>query len=162
MSVYDYKMKTLNEEEIDFENFRTNTLLIVNVASKCGLTPQYEGLEKMYREYKDQGLIILGFPCNQFLEQEPGTPEEILTFCKTNYDVTFPIFQKLEVNGPNRHSLYAELTKINDDAGESGDITWNFEKFVIGPGGSIEKRFRPQVTPEDDSLVATVKELVNS
>ncbi len=160
MTIYDYNLKTLAGDYVDLSKYKDWTLLIVNVASKCGLTPQYEGLEQLYRDHVAQGFEILGFPCNQFLEQEPGTSQEILAFCKSTYDVTFPIFEKIEVNGQNRHPIYQELAEIEDSSGESGDIKWNFEKFIIGPNESAKFRFRPQVTPEDPELVQTIKSLL--
>ncbi len=161
MTIYDYNLKTLAGDSVDLSKYKDRTLLIVNVASKCGLTPQYEGLEQLYRDHAAQGFEILGFPCNQFLEQEPGTSQEILTFCKSTYDVTFPIFEKIEVNGQNRHPIYQELAEIEDSSGEAGDIKWNFEKFIVGPNESVKFRFRPQVTPEDPELVQTIKSLLD-
>jgi glutathione peroxidase len=130
--------------------------LMVNVASKCGLTPQYEGLERLHETYADRGFAVLGFPCNQFGAQEPGSSEEIATFCSTTYGVTFPMTEKVEVNGDGRHPLYSELTAVADAEGRDGDIQWNFEKFLVAPGGQVT-RFGPMVTPEDDSLVEAVK-----
>jgi glutathione peroxidase len=130
---------------------------VVNVASKCGLTPQYEGLEKLHEQYKDRGFTVLGVPCNQFAGQEPGTSEEIATFCSTTYGVTFPLTEKVDVNGENRHPLYQELTGTADGAGEAGDVQWNFEKFLISPDGEIVGRFRPMVTPDAPELVAAVE-----
>ncbi len=131
--------------------------LVVNVASKCGLTPQYEGLERLHETYADRGFTVLGVPCNQFLEQEPGSAEEIATFCSTTYGVTFPLYEKIEVNGDGRHPLYAELTQVADAEGHSGDIRWNFEKFLIGPGGDVVARFAPQVEPEADEIVSAIE-----
>jgi len=130
--------------------------LIVNVASKCGLTPQYEGLQQLYDRYSDRGLKIVGVPCNQFGEQEPGTHEEIATFCSANYGVTFPLTAKLDVNGPNRHRLYEELTATPDAEGKAGDVQWNFEKFLVARDGAVT-RFRPLVTPDDPQLVAAIE-----
>ena len=127
------------------------------MASKCGLTPQYEGLERLQKSYGDQGFSVLGFPCNQFMGQEPGTAEEIQQFCSTTYGVTFPLFEKIDVNGEQRHPLYAELTAVPDADGEAGDITWNFEKFLVSPAGEVVGRFRPQVEPEDPALVAAIE-----
>jgi glutathione peroxidase len=130
--------------------------LIVNVASKCGLTPQYEGLQQLYDRYSERGLRIVGVPCNQFGEQEPGTHEEIATFCSANYGVTFPLTAKLDVNGPNRHPLYEELTATPDAEGKAGDVQWNFEKFLVARDGTVT-RFRPLVTPDDPALVAAIE-----
>ncbi len=150
-------------------------LLVVNVASKCGLTPQYEGLEALYRSYKDQGLEVLGFPANDFGAQEPGSDEEIATFCSTTYDVSFPLFAKGDVTGPDQQSLYAALTKAlpekqGDAAGmrnrqrergrtptEDPEVLWNFEKFVIARDGTVAARFAPAVTPDDPALVAAIE-----
>lgn len=134
--------------------------LVVNVASKCGLTPQYTGLEQLAKDYGDRGLTVIGVPCNQFMGQEPGSAEEIQTFCSTNYGVTFPLLEKVEVNGPGRHPLYAELTKTADDAGEAGDVQWNFEKFLLAPGGKVVKRFRPRTEPGDPEVIAAIESVV--
>jgi glutathione peroxidase len=130
---------------------------LVNVASKCGLTPQYAALEQLARDYADRGLTVIGVPCNQFMGQEPGTAEEIQTFCSTTYGVTFPLLAKTEVNGPGRHPLYAELTKTADAAGEAGDVQWNFEKFLIAPGGEVVNRFRPQTVPDAPEVINAVR-----
>lgn len=158
MTIYDHDIRTLEGEPADLGDYRGRALLAVNVASKCGLTPQYEGLQRLHERYADRGFSVLGFPCNQFLEQEPGTPGEIRDFCTTNYGVTFPLFEKIEVNGESRHPLYAELTVEPDGDGEAGDIQWNFEKFLIGPDGQIVARFRPTVEPEDPQLVEAVEQ----
>ncbi|MDZ7677932.1 MAG: glutathione peroxidase [Acidimicrobiales bacterium] len=131
--------------------------LMVNVASKCGLTPQYSGLEELHERYADRGFAVLGFPCNQFGEQEPGSPDEIATFCSTTYGVTFPMFEKLDVNGEARHPLYQELTKAPDDEGKAGDIAWNFEKFLVSPEGEVVKRFRPLTEPDDPAVVEAIE-----
>ena len=157
MSLYDIPLQTLDGTPTSLGEYRGTALLLVNVASKCGLTPQYAGLEKLHENYADRGFAVLGFPCNQFAGQEPGTPEEIATFCSTSYGVTFPLFAKLEVNGAGRHPLYAELTRAPDATGEAGDVAWNFEKFLVGPHGDIRARFRPKVTPGDPALVAAVE-----
>jgi glutathione peroxidase len=133
--------------------------LVVNVASKCGLTPQYTTLQELHSAYADQGLAVVAFPCNQFGGQEPGTNDEIQEFCSTTYNVTFPLFDKVEVNGPDRHALYAELTSVDDGEGVAGDIQWNFEKFVVGADGSIQ-RFRPRTEPNAPEIVTAIKELL--
>lgn len=156
MSLYDAPLKTLKGEDASLTDYEGKTVLIVNVASKCGLTPQYTGLEELHEKYKDQGFAVLGFPCNQFGGQEPGTPEEIETFCSTTYGVTFPLFEKVDVNGDNTHLIYQELKQVADAEGHSGDIRWNFEKFVVAPGGKVT-RFSPVVTPDDETLVKTIE-----
>ena len=130
---------------------------MVNVASKCGLTPQYAGLERLHERYAGRGFAVVGFPCNQFGGQEPGTAAEIGEFCSTTYGVTFPMFEKVEVNGPGRHPVYTELTAVPDASGEAGDVQWNFEKFLVGPDGGVLARFRPQTTPEDPALIAAIE-----
>jgi glutathione peroxidase len=133
------------------------TVLVVNVASKCGLTPQYEGLERLQARYGGERFTVLGVPCNQFGGQEPGTSEEIATFCSTTYGVSFPLTEKLEVNGDGRHELYDHLTATPDAEGEAGDIQWNFEKFLVAPTGEVLARFRPMVTPEDERVIAAIE-----
>lgn len=131
-------------------------VLVVNTASRCGMTPQYEGLESLWSAYRDRGLTVLGVPCNQFMEQEPGTDEDIAQFCSTNYGVTFPLAAKTEVNGANRHPLYAGLTRFTTE--ELGaDITWNFEKFLVGRDGTVRARFAPPTTPEDPQVVSAIE-----
>jgi glutathione peroxidase len=156
MGIYDAELKTLKGEPASLKDYEGKTVLVVNVASKCGLTPQYTGLEALHEKYKDKGFAVLGFPCNQFGGQEPGSAEEIETFCSTTYGVTFPMFEKIEVNGENAHPVYEELKKTADAEGHSGDIRWNFEKFLIGPNGEVT-RFSPMVTPEDETLVKTIE-----
>ncbi len=157
MALYDIPIHTLQGEPSSLAPYEGKALLLVNVASKCGLTPQYEGLEQLQKDYGDKGFSVLGFPCNQFMGQEPGTAEEIQEFCSTTYGVTFPMFEKIDVNGAQRHPIYDELTAVADADGEAGDITWNFEKFLVSPGGEIVGRFRPQVTPDDPALVGAVE-----
>ena len=136
------------------------TVLVVNVASKCGLTPQYEGLERLQQRFGGDSFTVLGVPCNQFMGQEPGTAEEIQTFCSTTYGVSFPLSEKIEVNGEARHRLYNELTAVDDAAGEAGDVQWNFEKFLVGADGSVT-RFRPTVDPEADDIIAAIESKVS-
>jgi glutathione peroxidase len=158
MAIYDTQVDALDGSPAELSDFQGKALLIVNVASQCGLTPQYTGLQQLHEEYGDRGFAVLGFPCNQFGAQEPGTPDEIASFCETSYGVTFPLFEKIEVNGEGRHPLYQELTSHADDDGEAGDIQWNFEKFLISRDGQIVRRFRPLTTPEDPTLVSAIEE----
>ena len=134
--------------------------LLVNVASKCGLTPQYTGLEQLHETYAARGFTVVGLPCNQFMGQEPGTAEEIQEFCSATYGVTFPMTEKIEVNGEGRHPLYAELTGTPGEKGEAGDVTWNFEKFLVAADGTVVSRFSPGVEPQDPRLVTAVEEIV--
>ena len=156
MSLYDAPIKTLDGRDTTLAEHKGKVILAVNVASKCGLTPQYTGLEQLHEKYADRGFSVLGFPCNQFGAQEPGTSEEIQTFCSTNYGVTFPLYEKIEVNGDDRHPIYDALTETPDAEGQAGDIQWNFEKFLIDREGNVT-RFRPMVTPEDPSLVEAIE-----
>jgi glutathione peroxidase len=158
MSLYDIPVHALDGSAADLHDYEGKAVLVVNVASKCGLTPQYTGLEKLYEDYASRGFSVLGFPCNQFGTQEPGTPEEIETFCSTNYGVTFPLFEKIEVNGDNQHPLYAALNATPDSAdGYTGEIRWNFEKFLLSPSGEIVGRFNPMVAPEATELVDAIE-----
>ncbi len=157
MTIHDASLHTLQGEPASLGDYRGTTLLLVNVASKCGLTPQYEGLERLQRTYGDKGFTVLGFPCNQFGAQEPGTSEEIATFCSATYGVTFPMFEKVDVNGDDRHPVYEELTTFPDADGEAGDVQWNFEKFLVGPDGTILHRFRPMVDPEAPEVVDAIE-----
>ena len=157
MTLDDIALQTLDGADTSLGQYKGNALLLVNVASKCGLTPQYAGLERLQERYAQRGFSVLGFPCNQFGGQEPGTAEEIQTFCSTTYGVTFPMFAKLEVNGQNRHPLYQQLTQVPDAEGEAGDIQWNFEKFLIGKDGSVLGRFRPRTDPEDPAVIAAIE-----
>ncbi len=160
MSIYDYQIQRLDGSPGNLAEFKGQGLLVVNVASKCGLTPQYEGLEQLHKTYSSQGFSVLGFPCNQFMGQEPGTAEEIQEFCSATYGVTFPMFEKIEVNGDGRHPLYQELTKVPDADGDGGDVKWNFEKFAIGRSGEVVARLRPQVEPLDGALISIVEKLL--
>jgi glutathione peroxidase len=136
------------------------TVLVVNVASKCGLTPQYEGLERLQKRFGGDSFTVLGVPCNQFMGQEPGTPAEIAEFCSSTYGVSFPLTEKIDVNGDDRHRLYSELTAVADASGDAGDVQWNFEKFLVGADGSVT-RFRPTVDPEADEIVAAIESKVS-
>jgi glutathione peroxidase len=157
MSLHDIPINTLDGKPASLKDYAGKAVLLVNVASRCGLTPQYEGLERLHERYAERGFTVLGVPCNQFGGQEPGTSEEIQEFCSATYGVTFPLTEKIEVNGDNRHPLYAELTKTTDADGANGDIQWNFEKFLIGADGSVLKRFRPRTEPEASEVVAAVE-----
>src|SRR5580698_7628623 len=157
MALYDIPIHTLQGDDTSLGDYKGKTLLLVNVASKCGLTPQYEGLERLQKKYADRGFSVIGFPCNQFGGQEPGTAEEIEQFCSTTYGVTFPMFEKIEVNGPGRHPIYDELTAVPDASGEAGDIQWNFEKFLLGRDGSVVARFRPRTVPDDPAVLEAIE-----
>ena len=160
MSVYDLNLLALDGTPLDLTQFKGKASLVVNVASRCGLTPQYAGLEQLHERFKDRGFTVLGVPCNQFGGQEPGSSEEIATFCSSTYGVTFPMTEKLDVNGEGRHPLYTQLTATPDAQGKAGDIQWNFEKFLVSPEGKIVARFRPQTTPESDEVVNAVESLL--
>ncbi len=157
MTVQDIALQTLSGDPATLGDFAGSAILVVNVASKCGLTPQYEGLQRLHDQFAERGFTVAGFPCNQFGEQEPGTQQEISEFCSVNYGVTFPLFAKIDVNGPGRHPLYAELTEVTDADGEAGDIQWNFEKFLIGRDGKVLGRFRPLTDPEAPELVSAIE-----
>ena len=157
MSLYDQDINALDGTPGVLADQKGKLALFVNVASKCGLTPQYEGLERLQETYGDRGFTVVGFPCNQFLGQEPGTAEEIATFCSTTYGVSFPLTEKIEVNGDDRHAVYAELTEAADAEGAAGDVQWNFEKFLVSPDGSVVARFRPTVEPEDPTIVSAIE-----
>jgi glutathione peroxidase len=158
MALSDLPVTTLDGESTTLGALASGPALIVNVASKCGLTPQYEGLERLQQKYAERGFTVIGVPCNQFMGQEPGTAEEIKTFCSTTYGVSFPLLEKSDVNGDTRHPLYAELTQVPDTEGEAGDIQWNFEKFLISPDGTVAARFRPRTDPEADEVVAAIEQ----
>ncbi len=156
MTIYDIQLETLAGEATTLREYEGRPMLVVNVASKCGLTPQYEQLEQLHQRYADRGLAVLGFPCNQFGGQEPGTAGEIREFCSVNYGVTFPMFAKIDVNGPDRHPLYAALVETPDAEGTAGDVQWNFEKFLVNADGSVS-RFRPRTEPIAPEVVAAIE-----
>ena len=157
MSIYDVDINRLDGSAAALEGLKGRTVLVVNVASKCGLTPQYEGLERLHEKLADKGFSVLGVPCNQFLGQEPGTPEEIAEFCSSTYGVTFPLTEKIDVNGDDRHPLYQQLTGHADAEGHTGDIRWNFEKFLVAPGGEVVRRFPPQTDPEAPEVIEAIE-----
>jgi glutathione peroxidase len=157
MPLLDTPIAALAGDPLDLDALRGRAVLVVNVASRCGLTPQYTELEELQRRYSDRGFTVLGVPCNQFGGQEPGTAEEISTFCSTTYGVTFPLTEKVEVNGPGRHPLYTELTTTPDADGTAGDVQWNFEKFLVGTDGTVLGRFRPRTTPTSPEVVAAIE-----
>ena len=154
-SIYDIPLKDIDGKSTSLKPYKGKVLLVVNVASKCGYTPQYTGLQALYEKYKDQGLVVTGFPCNQFGTQEPGTDEEIKQFCTSKYSVTFPMFDKLEVNGANRHPLYKTLA--GEDSPTAGDIKWNFTKFLVGRDGKIVKRFDSKVKPDSPEMIQAIE-----
>ena len=155
--IHDFTHPTIDGTEQSLSAFAGKVLLVVNVASRCGLTPQYAALQRLYEEHASQGLEVLGFPCNQFKGQEPGSEDEIRAFCTANYGVTFPLFAKLEVNGPGRHPLYAWLTSQDSAPQGPGDVQWNFEKFVIDTNGQVLARFEPTTDPESPELVQCIR-----
>ncbi|MBB3051567.1 glutathione peroxidase [Prauserella isguenensis] len=157
MTVTDLELRTLAGEPATLGGLGARLLLVVNVASKCGLTPQYKGLERLYEQYAGRGFSVAGFPCNQFMGQEPGSPEEIAEFCSAIYGVTFPMFAKIDVNGERRHPLYRELVTLADGDGEAGDVQWNFEKFLVRGDGTPLARFRPRTDPEAPEIVAAIE-----
>ncbi|MFI5661305.1 glutathione peroxidase [Streptomyces sp. NPDC051684] len=158
MTVYDaVEIDRLQGGAADLNQYRGNAVLIVNVASKCGLTPQYSALEELQKQYADRGFTVLGVPCNQFMGQEPGTADEISEFCSATYGVTFPMTEKVDVNGEARHALYANLVDTADAEGHTGDIRWNFEKFLVGRSGDVVARFSPQTTPDAPEVVAAIE-----
>jgi glutathione peroxidase len=157
VTVHDIPIRTLDGQPGSLGDLAGNALLVVNVASKCGLTPQYSGLERLQEKYADRGFSVVGVPCNQFGGQEPGSAEEIQTFCSTSYGVSFPLYEKVDVNGAERHPLYAELTQTQDATGTAGDVQWNFEKFLVAADGTVVARFRPNVEPEAPEIVNAIE-----
>lgn len=153
-SVHEFTMNNISGQPTPLKSFAGKAVLFVNVASRCGYTPQYKGLEALYRKYKDQGLVVVGVPANNFGSQEPGTDEEIATFCKRNYDVTFPMMSKVDVKGPNMTPLYGYLTKTG------GDVKWNFTKFLVGKDGKVIERFESGVSPDDAKLIAAIEKAI--
>lgn len=161
MGIRQIKLTTIDGERTSLADYADQTVLLVNVASKCGNTPQYEGLEALQKKYGPEGFTVLGFPCNQFLGQEPGTAEEIKEFCSATYGVTFPLMKKTRVNGMRKHPLYGALTKVPDADGKAGNVKWNFEKFLVAPDGQVT-RFRPKVQPEDPAIVAAIEKSLHA
>jgi glutathione peroxidase len=156
-SLYDVAINALDGTPTDLERYKDDAVLVVNVASRCGLTPQYTGLEELQKRYAARGFTVLGVPCNQFMGQEPGSPEEIAEFCSTTYGVTFPLTEKVEVNGDQRHPLYEQLVETPDTEGYTGDIRWNFEKFLVAPGGTVVARFSPPVEPLSAEVTSAIE-----
>src|SRR3954467_15877708 len=156
-SLTDIALTMLDGRPTTLAELAGGAALVVNVASKCGLTPQYTALEKLAEDYGERGLTVVGVPCNQFMGQEPGTAEEIQTFCSENCGVTFPLLEKTDVNGEDRHPLYTELTKAVDSDGQAGDIQWNFEKFLVAPDGAVVKRFRPRTEPDAPEVISAIE-----
>ena len=156
-SLQDLPINRLDGTPSSLGDFAGSVALVVNVASRCGLTPRYEALEQIHETYADRGFTVVGVPCNQFLEQEPGTAEEIATFCSTTYGVTFPMMEKVEVNGEGRHPIYEVLTQAADAEGHTGDIRWNFEKFLVSADGEVVARFAPMTVPDDPAVVAAIE-----
>jgi glutathione peroxidase len=161
MGIRDIELTTIDGEPTTLADYADQTVMVVNVASRCGNTPQYEQLEQLQKQYGDQGFTVLGFPCNQFMGQEPGTAEEIKEFCSLTYGVTFPLMDKVRVNGRGRHPLFAALTKVEDDKGRSGDVRWNFEKFVIAPDDTV-RRFSNRTLPDDPSVISAIEGAIAS
>jgi glutathione peroxidase len=159
-TIYEIELPKLDGKAAKLSEYSGKVVLAVNVASKCGFTPQYAGLERLYEKYSAQGFTVLGFPCNQFFGQEPGSAEKIQEFCTVNYGVTFPLFTKLDVKGDKQHPLYTILTETADDEGKAGNVKWNFEKFLVGRDGRVVRRFRPKVEPEDPTLVSAIESLL--
>ncbi|MDF1488656.1 glutathione peroxidase [Tessaracoccus caeni] len=157
MSIFDIQIDALAGGPADLAQYRGKAVLLVNVASRCGLTPQYGVLERLHEHYAPRGFTVIGVPCNQFMGQEPGTAEEIAEFCSTTYGVTFPMTEKIDINGDGRHPLYASLHEVPDAEGYQGDIRWNFEKFLIAPDGEVVARFAPQVDPEDEQVTTAIE-----
>jgi glutathione peroxidase len=159
-SIHEIELPTLTGKPASLSAYDGKVVLAVNVASKCGFTPQYGGLQKLYDTYSPKGFTVLGFPCNQFFHQEPGGAEEIQSFCSINYGVTFPMFAKLDVKGSGQHPLYAILSFFPDDAGKAGNVSWNFEKFLVGKDGRVVRRFRSKVEPEDPRVIEAIESLL--
>jgi glutathione peroxidase len=157
VSLYDIPLTTLDGKPATLGEHAGEVMLAVNVASKCGFTPQYAALEQLYETYSDRGFAVLGFPCNQFMFQERGSADQIATFCSTTYGVTFPMFEKLKVRGKDQHSLYAELTKTADGSGKAGPVKWNFEKFLINRQGEVLERYRSKTKPDDPVIVQAIE-----
>lgn len=157
MTLFDVEIGSLQGGSADLAQYQGKAVLVVNVASKCGLTPQYAGLERLQETYAEKGFTVLGVPCNQFFGQEPGSAEEIAEFCSATYGVTFPMTEKVDVNGEDRHPLYDQLVDVPDASGHTGDIRWNFEKFLIAPDGTVAARFSPQAEPDTDEVINAIE-----
>lgn len=162
MTILDQPISTLDGSPTTLRDLGAKVMLLVNVASKCGLTPQYSGLETLHERFAPRGFAVVGFPCNQFLGQEPGTSEEIATFCSTTYGVTFPMMEKIEVNGAQNHPIYADLLSSADAEGHSGDIRWNFEKFLISSDGEVLARYSPMTAPDDPAIVSAIESALSA
>ena len=160
MNLKDIHVRTIDGQETTLAPYVGRALLIVNTASQCGLTPQYSGLQELHEELSGRGFSVLGFPCNQFGGQEPGTSDEVKAFCETSFGVSFPLFDKVEVNGESCHPLFAELTQVPDEEGKAGDVVWNFEKFLVSPTGEVVGRFRPLVAPDDPKLREAIESVL--
>jgi glutathione peroxidase len=158
--IYDMEMPRLSGKTESLSTYAGKVVMAVNVASKCGFTPQYAGLESLYERYSERGFTILGFPCNQFGRQEPGSAEQIEEFCRINYGVTFPMFSKIDVKGADQHPLFALLTQTADDGGKAGSVGWNFEKFLLDREGNVVRRFRSRVKPEDARVTEAIEGLL--
>jgi glutathione peroxidase len=156
-SIFEIEIPRLDGKPARLSEYEGKVVLAVNVASKCGFTPQYAGLQALNERYADRGFVVLGFPCNQFFNQEPGNADKIQEFCSVNYGVTFPLFAKLDVKGDHQHPLYEILSEAADDSGKAGNVKWNFEKFLVGRDGRVMRRFRSKVTPEDPSLIEAIE-----
>ena len=159
-SLHDITFTTIDGEQARLGDYAGHAVLVVNVASECGLTPKYEGLQELADDYRDRGFFVLGFPCNQFMGQEPGDEGAIKEFTTEKYGITFPLAAKVDVNGPDRHPLYAELTAVADADGEAGDVQWNFEKFLLSPTGEVVGRFRPKVEPGAPELTEAIEDVL--
>ncbi|NUO98665.1 MAG: glutathione peroxidase [Nonomuraea sp.] len=161
MSLRDIPVRTLADDPTTLGDLAGDqAVLLVNVASRCGLTPQYAGLVELHQQYGPRGFSVIGMPCNQFAGQEPGSAEEIQDFCSATYGVDFPLLAKADVNGPGRHPLYAELTQAADEEGQAGDVQWNFEKFLLDREGNVVARFRPRTTPDDPAVTSAIEKLL--
>jgi glutathione peroxidase len=156
-SIYEIELPRLDGKPARLSEYEGKVVLAVNVASKCGFTSQYAGLQALNERYSDRGFVVLGFPCNQFFNQEPGNADKIQEFCSVNYGVSFPLFAKLDVKGGHQHPLYEILSEAPDDSGKAGNVKWNFEKFLVGRDGRVARRFRSKVVPEDPNLIAAIE-----